>query len=215
MSALLGRLLLFAVAPERAWRSDEPSGSAAAATARLALAALVPAVTAALLAVPPSSVGGTAMTPLDAASPYGDALGPLALGLPFVAVSGPTLSTVAAAGLTYLGVWLTVAWGTLVFALLAPLFDARLPPARAWTLTASAALPLLLASCVLLLPALTPVIALAAMQSCYVAWLGLARLGGLAADDAGVALAMITLVALIGSQCLGYGVGVVQALFAW
>lgn len=215
MSALLGRLLLFAVAPERAWRSDETSGGAAAATARLALAALVPAATAALLTVPEASAGGSAMTPLGSGSPYGDALGSLDHGLPFVAVSGPALSAILAAGLAYLGVWMAIALGAIVLALLAPLFDARLTPARVWMLAANAALPLLLGSCILLHPALIPVIALAAMQSFYVAWLGLARLGGLAADDAGVALAMMTLTALIGSQCLGYGLGLVQTLLGW
>lgn len=216
---LPGSVLGFTFTPERAWAANPATMSFRDTAVHFGVLALVPAMVAALLTTQAlNAVPGAGISPLAAESPFGLALSLFSGGgmVPVTPVAEAATASTAAvtAGLTYAATWLAAMLGALVLRLVMPLFDVRVTFRDMLRIAAYSATPLLLGSATLLHASLAPVVALAAMQSFYVAWLGLPCVSALHRDDAGVALALAVLAGLIGSQFLGYGLGALHsALF--
>lgn len=214
---MLRQTLLITFRPERAWDAIGHERSPQPVMRHLALLALVPAAVAALLTLVPSdSIATATLSPLAADSPFGLALREHAAHLP-VSVSpaaehASAALALAASLLAYAGTWIVIAAGALVLHLLLPLFSARRNLRGAMALVAYSATPLLLSSIALLNAALVPVMALAAMHSCYIAYLGLPALLKVPRAQAGVCVALSTLASLVLSQAIGYAFGVLHAL---
>ena len=76
----------------------------------------------------------------------------------------------------------------------------------------TSATPLLLSSVALLNTALVPVVALAAMHACYIAYLGLPVLLKVPREEAGACVALSVIGSLIVGQVAGYSVGALRSL---
>ncbi len=211
MRAFLRRMLGFTFTPEREWQAAHRAIRPGVAR-YLAILALWPAAVAALLTVTRDGVlAASWLTPLASGSPYALELGG-AFALPAVPLSSiaeraSPLVTTAVPVLTYLGTWLAVGFGALVLRLLAPVFDGRGDLRLCMAVTGYSATPLILSSAALLNPSLAPVIALAAMHACYVAYLGIPTVLHVRRSDAGVCIAIAVLLSLVLSQIAGYGAG--------
>lgn len=211
MPLTAARLVLgFAFMPERAWASVR-DGARFSVLAYFGTLALLPACVAALLAASDTHPGAGWLSPLAPGSPFALALhdGLAALPLAVTPDAAPlTLArTAGGATLAYGATWLAALSGAWVLNLLLPFFCTRRNYGRCLLLVACAATPLLLSSVALLHPSLVPVIALAAMHSFYVAYLGLPVLLGMPRSEAGVCLGVTTIAALVLGQIAGYGAG--------
>lgn len=213
------RILSFTFTPERAWRDACRADARHSVARHLGLLALLPAVVAALLTLMHSDFLPAAwLTPLASDSPFALALrgeaATLAVPLTPAAERASPLAAVAAALLTYVATWLTVASGAAILDVLMPLFCARRDYQRCMIVASYAATPLLLSSVALLHPTLVPIIAIAAMHACYVAYVGLTPMLGVPRAEAGVCLGIAVIAALVFGQVAGYGAGALLSAVA-
>lgn len=211
---MLARAFRFALTPERAWQRYASAPTVGATLRYFAVLATAPALAAAVLVARPDDAAAImAISPLGPGSPFALALPPgWREGIPVTAAAGAhVLDRARVALLAYAGTWLTLAFGIVLLWALLPLFGARRALPDVTRLAIDAATPLLVSVLALLHPALAPVVALGAMQTCYVAWLGLQRLYRVPASEAGVALAVTVLAALVGSQIVGFALGALHA----
>jgi hypothetical protein len=208
------RILRFTFTPESAWREAAGSRVPRAVMRHLGPLALIPAAVAALLTVTHGEfIPAAWLTPLAADSPFALALSgePSGLAVPLtpIAERASTLTTVATALLAYAATWLAVASGAATLNVLLPLFSGRRNLHSCMMVASYSATPLLISSVTLLHPSLVPIIALAAMHACYVAYLGLAAMLGVPRGEAGMCLGITTIAALLLGQLAGYGAGTV------
>lgn len=207
----------FAFMPERTWRSIW-EGAHVSVLAYFGVLALLPACVAALLATVDADPGAGWLTPLAPGSPFALALHDGLAALPVAVTPDAAPFTLARTGgaalLAYAASWLAALSGAWVLNLLLPFFSARRNYGRCLLLVACAATPLALSSVALLHTSLVPIIALAAMHSFYVAYLGLPVVLGMPRSEAGVCLGVTTIAALLLGQLTGYGAGVLVSAVA-
>lgn len=212
LTASVRRMLLLTYAPERAWHEAAATATAHPVTRHLGLLALLPAAVAALLAsIHGEAIPAAWLTPLASGSPFSLALqdGAAAIGVPVMPIAERASTLVAAqlAAVTYVATWLLIASGAAILNLLLPLFSARRNLHRCMMVASYSATPLLLATVTLLHPSLVAIIALAAMHSCYIAYLGLPTMLGVPRSEAGVCLGITAIASLVFGQVAGYGAG--------
>lgn len=211
--------MLIIFRPESTWQAIALARSPQPITRHLAPLTLLPAGVAALLTLMPGDYIPTALlSPLPADSAFGLALHEYwaHLQIPLSPAARHTSAALAlfTAALAYAGIWAMILAGAVVLDLLLPLFSAPRDLRRATMVVAYSATPLLLSSVALLNTALVPVVALAAMHACYIAYLGLPVLLKVPREEAGMCVALSVIGSLIVGQVAGYSVGALRSLLS-